>query len=63
MLVFFFYLNTYGKKSLIRWVAKNVFRNQMMSEKSAESLITVVTSFIFVIGGLWVILAILFLTN
>jgi hypothetical protein len=34
-----------------------------MSEKSAEGLFNVLTSFLFTIGGLWIILAIAYLTE
>jgi hypothetical protein len=42
---------------------KKIFRNQFMAEKSAESLLSVVTSFLFMIGGIWIVVAIYYLSN
>lgn len=58
----FLYIHTRKKASFIRWIAKNVFRSQFMAEKSAEGLFNVATSFVLTVGGLLIILAILYLT-
>jgi hypothetical protein len=34
-----------------------------MAEKSAEGLFNVATSFVVTVGGLWIILALFYLTN
>lgn len=57
------YLHVRQRPKAIRWTAKNIFRSQTMSEKSAESLINVAESFVVTIGGLWIILAVYYLTN
>jgi hypothetical protein len=59
----FFYLHLYQKKNIVGWVAKYIFRNQYRSVKSAEGLFNAVVSFIFAIGGIWIILAVYYLTN
>ena len=61
MVTLFICLYTRWKKGSIQWIAKNIFRNQLMSEKSAESLLNVLSGFLFAIGGLWIILALVFL--
>ncbi len=61
IVAFFILLKTRWKKKSVQWVARVIFRNQIMSEKSAESLFNVVTSFLLTLGGLWIILALLFL--
>jgi hypothetical protein len=52
----FFYLYLRQKRNIIQWLAKYGFRNQYMSEKSAESLFNTAASFIFAV-------AIYYLTN
>ena len=59
----YFYLYFTKDKRIVPWIAKFIFRNQFMSEKSADSLFKVVTSYLFMFGGLWIVLAIYFLTN
>ena len=58
----FLYLHIFQKANIVQWIAKYIFRNQFMSEKSAENLFNVITSFLVTIGGLWIILAIYYLT-
>ena len=53
----FVYLHVSKKKEIIKWIAKRIFRHQLMAEKSAENLFNVLTGFIVTIGGLWIILA------
>ena len=60
---FFLYLNVFKKQKIVGWLAKHVFRNQLMSEKSAENLLMTATSFLLMIGGLWIILALYYLVN
>lgn len=60
---FWGYLQLRLKASAAKWMAKHVFSDQLMALKSAENLLNVTTSFIGVIGGLWVILAIYYLSN
>jgi hypothetical protein len=59
----FLYLHLLKKQEIVRWMAKYIFGNQMMAEKSAEGLFNVATSFVVSAGGLWIILAIYYLTN
>jgi hypothetical protein len=63
LVAFFLYLHLLRKADSIRWMAKYIFRNQIMSEKSAEGLFNTATSFVVTVGGLWIILAIYYLTN
>jgi hypothetical protein len=61
MVFLYFYLYATRKKALVPWVARYVFRNQAMSEKSADSLVKVLASYLFMFGGLIIILALLYL--
>ena len=63
MLTFYYYLQISKKAQIVTWIAKNIFRNQFMAEKSAESALNVVTSFLFMIGGIWIVVAIYYLSN
>ena len=63
LVALFLYLYVLKKNMAVAWIAKHIFRNQFMSEKSAEGLFDVLTSFIVTIGGLWIILAIYYLSN
>jgi hypothetical protein len=58
----FLYLHLSKKRSAIAWLAKYVFRSQMMSERSAEGLFNVVSSFVVMIGGIWILMALYVLT-
>jgi hypothetical protein len=57
------YLYVNRSKTIVPWIAKDIFRDQMMSEKSADSVFKVVTSFLGMFGGLITILALLYLTH
>ncbi len=61
LIILFCLLYTRWRKTPVEWIAKHIFRNQLMSEKSATGLFNVIISFIFMIGGLWVILALVYL--
>jgi hypothetical protein len=63
LLVFVAYINWYGsaKADVVRWIAKRIFRNDFKSEKSADGLFMAITSFLLLIGGLWIILAVQYL--
>lgn len=61
LIIFFCLLYTRWRKVSVQWIAKHIFRNQFMSEKSANGLFNVVISYIPVIGGLLIIIALLFL--
>lgn len=63
LVAFFLHLHLHRKQGAIRWIADNVFHNQFMAEHSAEGAFNVATSFVFTVGGLWIILAMLYLTN
>jgi hypothetical protein len=63
ILTLYYYLQLNKKKHIIPWMAKYIFRNQFLSEKSAESLFNVITSFLFTIGGIWAIVGIYFLSK
>jgi hypothetical protein len=62
MVAAYLYLHLNRNKRIIPWMAKHLFRSQMFAERSAEGLFNVVTSFLFMAGGLLVILAIYFLS-
>jgi hypothetical protein len=62
VIAIYLYLYLRRKAEIVQWIAKYIFRQQFMSEKSAENLFNVATSFVATIGGLWIILAIYYLT-
>ena len=59
---FFIYLHLKLKPRIVKWIAKYIFRNENMVP-SAEGVFNVATSFVAMIGGLWIILAIYYLSN
>lgn len=61
LVILFCFLYTRWRKTPVQWIAKHVFRNQFMSEKSADGLYSYLISFILVIGGLGIVLALLYL--
>jgi hypothetical protein len=63
MVGLYVYLYVNRSTNIVPWIAKHIFRNQMMSEKSADSLFKVITSFLCMFGGLIIILALLYLTH
>jgi hypothetical protein len=65
ILAFVGYVNWCGtvKADTVRWVARYIFCNQFRSEQSADGLFMVVTSFVLAIGGMWVVLALLYLVH
>jgi uncharacterized membrane protein len=65
LLAFVAYINWYGtlKKDVIKWIASYIFRNAFRSEVSADSLFMVTSSFTLCIGGIWIILAFLYLSS
>lgn len=62
MLGFYYYLHLKKKQSVLPWIARNIFRNENMIP-SAESLFNVLSSFLFMFGLIWVIVAIFYLAN
>ena len=62
MLVIYYYLQVRRKKQCVRWIMQHVFRSEYMIA-SAESLFNVVTSFLFMIGGVWIIVGIYYLSS
>jgi hypothetical protein len=63
LIALYLYLYLTRHRIFIPLIARHVFRNQLMSEKSAEGLFNVVTSYMFAIGGILIILALFYLTN
>jgi hypothetical protein len=63
ILVFFFYLRVKKQPQIVQLIAKYIFRNQFMAEKSAEGLFQFVTSFLLPIAAIFIGLAILYLEN
>lgn len=61
LVTLFCFLYTRWRKKPVEWISKHIFRNQFMSEKSANGLYNVLISFIPMIGGLWIVLALLYL--
>jgi hypothetical protein len=59
----YFYIYLTRHRLAIPIIAKHVFRSQQMSERSAEGLFNVLTSYIFAIGGIWIIAALFYLAN
>jgi hypothetical protein len=59
------YLYLYATKHclVIPLIARYVFGNAPSSIRSAEGLFNVLTSYVFVIGGIWIVLALFYLTN
>jgi len=62
MLALYYYLHFKAKDRVAFWIAKHIFRNQNRIA-SAGDLFNVVTSFLFMFGGIWVIVAIYYLSN
>ena len=74
MLGYFCYLNMYRKLEIINWMARKMFSDRAtnqsvgremaenLGKKSAENVFMVVSSFLFTVGGLWVILAFYYLS-
>jgi hypothetical protein len=62
MLVLYYYLRVRRKGECVRWIAQHVFGSEYKIT-SAESLFNVVTSFLFMIGGVWIIVGIYYLSN
>jgi hypothetical protein len=62
VLALYYYLQVRSKVYILRWIAKSIFRNQNMLP-SAESMFNVATSFLFMVGGIWVIVAIYYLSS
>jgi hypothetical protein len=58
----YYYLQLSRKSYLVRWIARSIFRNHHMLP-SAQSLFNVMASFLFVLGGIWIIMAIYYLSN
>jgi hypothetical protein len=58
----YYFLHFRKKQIIVPWIAKYMLRNQNMVP-SAEGLFNVVTSFIFLVGGIWIIVAIFYLSN
>jgi hypothetical protein len=61
-IVLYFILFASRNKTIVPWIAKHIFRNENMTP-SAESLFRVVISYLFMFGGIIVILALLYLTH
>lgn len=51
----FLCLHFFQKKMVIRWLAKYIFRDQLMAEKSAENLFNLLAGLIVTVGILWII--------
>lgn len=62
ILVAYYYMHLRMKPGLVSWLATNIFRNPAMTF-SAESLFNVLSSFMVTIGGMLIILALLFLSQ
>jgi hypothetical protein len=62
ILAFVSYTNWHGtvKVDTVRWIGKYIFRNQFRSEKSADGLFMTITSFLLAIGGILIVIALLF---
>ncbi len=64
LLTFVGYINWYKqtKQSVVGWVARQVFRNGFRSDVSADNLFMTITSFLLALGGIWIVVAVLYLT-
>lgn len=62
ILFVYYFLHFKVKNKAVMWIAKNIFRSENMTP-SAEDLFNVITSFLFMFGGIWVIVAIFYLAN
>jgi hypothetical protein len=63
ILIFVGYMNWYRtvKTDTIRWIARRIYRDKCRSEASADGLFMVATSFLLLIGGTWVVGALVYL--
>jgi len=59
------FVNWYGtiKQHIVAWISSNVFRGHIESEVSADGLFMAVSGFGVMFGGLWIVLAMLYLTH
>jgi hypothetical protein len=48
---------------VVKCIAKHIYRDKFMSEKSAESLFMAITSFAVPVAAIFILSAILYLTN
>jgi len=62
ILGFYYYLHIKWKGHIVPWIAQHVFRNQNMMV-SATSFFNVVSSFVFLLGGIWIVTALYYLGN
>jgi hypothetical protein len=64
-LAFVGFLNWYGRLKLVivRWVARNIFRNGFRSDTSADGLFMVLSSIFIAMGMMWIGIAMLYLTS
>ena len=60
--LFYFFLHTRVKHYCLTLIAKHIFRDENMIP-SAESAFNVATSYLFMFGGLWIVLALYYLAN
>jgi len=59
------YINWVGtiKRDAIGWLAKNIFNNEIESAASADGLFMAVTAFAVMFAGIWLVVAILYLSH
>ena len=59
------YLNWYGaiKQDVVSWISRRIFDGEIESEASADGLFMAVTGFGVMFGGIWIVLAILYLSH
>ena len=62
ILGFYYYLQIKWKGCIVPWIARHVFRNPNMVA-SATSFFNVVSSFVFLVGGIWIVAALYYLGN
>jgi hypothetical protein len=64
-LSFIGYMNWYGeiKAKCINWLAEKFFRNNPNKKVDADSIFMTITSYLLAIGGLCILISILFLSN
>ena len=59
------FIHWYGsvKSEAVKWIARRIFKNGFGSGAMADNLVMVLSSFLVVVGMLWIGVAILYLTN
>jgi len=62
LMTLYFYLYVNRHKKIVPWLARNFYNHDEFSERAADSMFKVASSYLFMFAGLTIILALLYLT-